>query len=81
MEVTDITAADLKDDILSPNFIYENRKQVSKRMQIDQCMRTLAIYTSSKIQDFESFLRTEFDLVEDDIRLVLEENSSSFFYS
>ena len=29
-------------------------------------------------QDFESFLRTEIDLVEDDIKLVLDENNSSF---
>ena len=32
----------------------------------------------SILQDFESFLRTEIDLVEDDIRLVLDEYSSSF---
>ena len=41
-------------------------------------MRILAIYISSIFQDFESFLRTEVDLVEDDIRLVLDENNSSF---
>ena len=29
-------------------------------------------------QDFESFLRTEIDLVEDDIRLVLDEFNSGF---
>ena len=29
-------------------------------------------------QDFESFLRTEIDLVEDDFRLVLDEYNSSF---
>ena len=41
-------------------------------------MRILAIYVSPVSQDFESFLRTEIDLVEDDIRLVLDENNSSF---
>ena len=41
-------------------------------------MKTLAIYNSSVFQDFESFLRTEIDLVEDDIRLVLDEFDSSF---
>ena len=35
-------------------------------------MNILARYTSSVFQDFESFLRTEVDLVEDDIKLVLE---------
>ena len=43
-------------------------------------MATLAGYTSSIFQDFESFLRTEVDLVEDDIRLVLEEFKPSFFH-
>ena len=38
-------------------------------------------YTSSIFQDFESYLRIEFDLVEDDIKLVLDKyNSSSITY-
>ena len=37
-----------------------------------------SIYISSVFQDYESFLRTEFDLVEDDIRLALDENNSCF---
>ena len=41
-------------------------------------MRILAIYNSSVFQDFDSFLRTEIDLVEDDIKLVLDEYNSSF---
>ena len=41
-------------------------------------MRILAIYNSSIFEDFEGFLRTEIDLVEADIRLVLDEYSSSF---
>ena len=32
-------------------------------------MNVLAGYTSSVFQDFESYLRTEVDLVEDNIRL------------
>ena len=47
-------------------------------MKTDEYMRLLAIYISSKIQDFESFLGTETELVEDDIRLVLDEYNSSF---
>ena len=41
-------------------------------------MRFSAIFDSSVFQVFESFLRTEIDLVDDDNRLVLDENNSSF---
>ena len=46
-------------------------------MKNDKFMRILSIYVSSIFQDFESFLRTEVDPVEDDIRLVLDEYNSS----
>ena len=54
----------------------ENKLQ--KRMEDGQYMKTLAIYNSSVFQDFENFLRTQIDLVEDDIKLVLDEYNSSF---
>ena len=41
-------------------------------------MNILAIYTSSVFQEFESFLRTQIDLIEDDVKLVLDEYNSSF---
>ena len=41
-------------------------------------MDILAVYDRSVFQDFESFRRTEVDLVEDDKRLVLDEYISSF---
>ena len=41
-------------------------------------MRLLAMYNISIFPNFERFLRTEVDLVEDDIRLVLDEYNSSF---
>ena len=41
-------------------------------------MRILANYVNSISQNFESFLRTEVELVEDDIRLVLDEYISKF---
>ena len=47
-------------------------------MNDGQYMNILAIYTSSVFQDFESFLRTQIDLVESDIKLVLDEYNSSF---
>ena len=47
-------------------------------MKGDKYMRILSTFFSSVFQDFESFHRTEIDLVEDDIRLVLDEYISSF---
>ena len=41
-------------------------------------MKSLAIYGSSVFQDCQSFLRKEVGLAETDIRLVLDENISSF---
>ena len=47
-------------------------------MNDEQYTNILAIYTRSVFQDFESFLKTQIDLVDDDIKLVLDENNSSF---
>ena len=47
-------------------------------MNDEQYMNILARYTISVFQDFQSFLRTQIDLVEDDIKLVLDEYNSSF---
>ena len=41
-------------------------------------MIIIAGYVSSVFQDFESYLRTEVDLIEDDFKLVSDENNSSF---
>ena len=62
----------------SPIFIKEYRKQVTERMKDVGYMNILAGYIRSISQDFESYLRTEVDLAEDDIRLVLDEYNSSF---
>ena len=78
LDIEDITAEDLQDDIIGPTIIEEYKEQVTKRMNDEQYMNILAIYTSSVFQDFESFLRTQIDLVEDDIKLVLDEYNSNF---
>ena len=78
LDIEDITAEGLQDDIIGPIIIEEYEEQVTKRMNDEQYMNILAIYTSSVFQDFESFLRTEVDLVEDDVKLVLDEYNSSF---
>ena len=42
-------------------------------------MNIFSGYPRSVFQDFESYLRTEIDLVENDIRLVLDKYNSIFF--
>ena len=76
--IEDNTAEDLQDDIIAPIIIEEYKEQVTKRMNDEQYMNILAIYIRSVFQDFESFLRTQIDLVEDDIKLVLDEYNSNF---
>ena len=78
MDISDITATDLQDDIIGPIIIEEYREQVTKRMKDEQYMRILSIYIDCAFQDFQSFLRTEIDLVEDDIKLVLNDYISCF---
>ena len=78
LDFEDITATDLQDDIIAPFIIEEYKEQVTKRMKDEQYLNILAIYTRSVFQDFEIFLRTQIDLVEDDIKLVLDEYNSSF---
>ena len=70
--ISEITA-DLRDDIIAPIIIKECREQVTKRMKDDKYIFFLSGYTTSIFQDFESFLRTEAGLVEDDIKLPLDE--------
>ena len=76
--IEDITAADLQNEIIGPIIVEEYKEQVTKRMNDEQYMNILAIYTSSVFQNFKNFLRTQIDLVEDDIKLVLDEFNSSF---
>ena len=71
--LSDVTASDLQDETIAPIFNKEYREQVTKRMKDDKYMLILSMYVDSVFQDFESFLRTEIDLVEDDTRLVLDE--------
>ena len=78
LDIEDITAEDLQDDIIGPIIVEEYKEQVTKRMNDEQYMNILAIYTRSVFQDFESFLRTQIDLVEDDIKMVLDEYNSNF---
>ena len=76
--ISDITATHLQHDTIDPINIEENKEQVTKRMKNDEFIRILAIYSRYIFQDFESFLRTEIDLAENDIRLVFDDNFSNF---
>ena len=78
LDISDITDADLQDDIIAPIIIKEYREQVTKRMKDGGYMNIIARYTNSVFQDLESFLRSQIDLVEDDIKLVLDEYNSNF---
>ena len=78
MNISDITPANLQDEIIAPIFLKVYREQVTKRMKDDKYMPILVMYIDSILQKFENFLRTENDLVEDDFRLVLDENNSNF---
>ena len=78
LNISDITAADLQDDLIAPNIIEKYKEQIRKRMINEQNMNIVADYVSSVFQDFESYLRTEVDLIEDDIILVIDESNSSF---
>ena len=78
LDISEITDEDLQDDIIAPNIIKEFKEQVTKRMEDGGYMNILARYTDSVFQDLESFLRKQIDLVEDDIKLVLDEYNSNF---
>ena len=78
LNISDNTAADLQDDLIAPFFIKEYKQQVTKRLKNEQYTMIVASYVSSVFQDSESYARTEVDLVEDDIKLVLDEHNSSF---
>ena len=79
LDISDITATDLQDDLIRPIIIEEYKKQVTKRLKDEQYLNKLSIYTSSVFQDFESFVTRQIDLIEDDVKLVLDEYNSSFF--
>ena len=77
-DISHITAADLQDDIIGPIIIKEIREQITKGMEDVGYMNLLARYPISSFQNFEIYLRTEIDLVEDDIRLVSDKYHSGF---
>ena len=78
LDISDITATDLQEDTMGPIVIKEYREQLTKRMDDGGSINILQGYITSILQDFESYFRTEVDLVEDDIRLVLDEYNPNF---
>ena len=53
-------------------------KKCLEKNDVGSYKKLLPRYKSSIFQDFESFLRTEADLVDDNINLILDENNSKF---
>ena len=80
LEVSDFTANDLQDEIIGPIVNKEYRTEASKRMKNAKHKVILGFQIHSIIEDFENYLRTEIDLVEDDISLFLDEYNSSFYH-
>ena len=79
LDISDITDEDLQDDKIAPIIIAEYKKQVTERMEDGAYMNIIAKYTTQSVfQDFGNFLGTQIDLVEDDIKLVLNEYNSNF---
>ena len=78
LRIEDIKAADLQDEIIAPIIIEEYGKQITKRMKDDKYMEIIEGYSRPVFQDFESYLRIEVDLIEDDIKLVLDKYNSGF---
>ena len=78
MEISDITATDLQDEIIGPKVIEGYRKKVSKGMKNNIYMNSLAVYNSSMFEESENFLGTVVDLIENDFTLVLDEYNSNF---
>ena len=56
LDIEDITATGLQNEIIGPIIIEEYRKQVTKRKKNGQYMNFVAGYVSSVFQDFESYL-------------------------
>ena len=78
LDISDITAADLQDGPIGPIVFEEYREQVTKGREDVAYMNILSGYPRSIFQDFESYLRTGINLVEDDFKLVLDRDNSSF---
>ena len=72
MGTSDITPQDLLDETVVPRLIEEHRKAYLKKYRANGLKKLLHCCKSSIFQDFECFHRTEVDLVEDDIRLLLQ---------
>ena len=78
MRYSDITHNDLQDKITEPINIGQIWKRSTKKKFDDAYMNLQACSINSIFQEFESYLGTEVDLVEGDIRLVSIEYSSIF---
>ena len=56
LDISDITATDLQDEMLAPILIKEYREQMSRKMKDVGYVNILQGYTKSIFQDLESYL-------------------------
>ena len=75
--ISDITQDLLDDETIGPIIIEGQRKTYQEKKRANPLINMLHRYKRSIFQDFENFLRTEVDLVEHDIRVILDEYNSS----
>ena len=81
LRILEFTDIDLLEGSLRPNFIEEERRELSEEVAEAGCIKLLAEVTHFKNQNYESYLRSEIDFVEVDIKWVLKEkNSNSIAY-
>ena len=78
MDIEDITAADLQDEIIAPIIIEEYKKQVTKLMKDDKYMNIVAGYVVLCFKISKVISEQKLIWFGDDINLVLEEYSSRF---
>ena len=67
LDVSDIAATDLQDEIVASIIFKGYSEQVTKRKKDGQYLHILTGYRRFLFQDFESSFRTVIDFVEDDI--------------
>ena len=76
--ISDITQDLLQEETIGPILIEEQRKTYNEKNHANSLINLLHRDKSSMFQAFESFHRREVDLIEDDIRFVLDEYNSNF---
>ena len=76
--LSDISIEDLEHKKYGPNIIKTDRKLSKEKSQTDGFLTKKINFIHSSFRDFESYLRISSPLGENDIQLILKQNSSKF---